>query len=65
VAEVDAARALPDLWALSFRLPSREDTVRCFDAITRLAESVPVYELVRPLRFDALAATIDRLTAYD
>lgn len=46
--------AIPDLWALSFSTPTDEDRSRCFDGVARLAASVPIWNLYRPLRYELL-----------
>ncbi len=56
--------AIRDLWALSFRLPSEDDFARCFAAVSDLVRSVPVWNLSRRLRFDTLAATVERVSAH-
>ena len=53
--------AIPDLWALSFSTPTDEDRSRCFDGVTQLAARVPIWNLHRPLRFDALGAVVQEL----
>jgi hypothetical protein len=53
--------AIPDLWALSFSTPTDEDRRRCFDGVTSLAARVPIWNLHRPMRFDALDAVIREL----
>jgi len=53
--------AIPDLWALSFSTPTDEDRRRCFDGVTRLAASVPIWNLHRPLRYDVLDDVIREL----
>jgi hypothetical protein len=53
--------AIPDLWALSFSTPTDEDRSRCFDGVTHLAANVPIWNLHRPLRFDALGAVVQEL----
>lgn len=60
---VPAAGALRDLWPLSFRLPSVEDRERCFDGIARLAASVRISNLVRPLTLDQLPRVVERIAA--
>ena len=60
---VPAAEALRDLWPLSFRSPTLEDRARCFDGIARLAASVRLWNLVRPLRIDELGRVVDRIVA--
>lgn len=58
---VPAARALPDLWPLSFRLPTVEDRARCFDGLARLAACARIWNLVRPLRLDELGRVVQRV----
>ena len=53
--------AIADLWALSFHLPTDEDRARCFDRIVRLASSVPIWNLHRPLRLELLQETVRAL----
>ena len=60
---VEATAALRDLWPLSFRLPTVEDRARCFDGITRLAASVRIWNLVRPLRIDALGKVVEKIVS--
>lgn len=63
LAPVPAAAAVRDLWALAFRLPGAADAGRCFPQLTALAGAVPVWHLPRPLRPDALQATVERIAA--
>lgn len=58
---VDPDRAIPELWALAFKLPTDEDRARCFGAITALAGSVPVWNLARPLDWDSLDVVIETI----
>lgn len=53
--------AIPDLWALSFSIPTHEDRRRCFDGVTNLAARLPVWNLHRPMRYDVLDAVIQEL----
>ncbi|MGH7444946.1 MAG: hypothetical protein ACREKM_08725, partial [Longimicrobiales bacterium] len=46
---------IQDLWVVSLNIPTAEGRARCFGDITQLAESVPVWKLVRPLTRDSLA----------
>jgi hypothetical protein len=55
--------AIPELWALAFKLPTDEDRARCFDAVGGLAGSVPVWNLHRPLRYDTLEQVIDSVVS--
>lgn len=45
---------LQDLWAISLNLPTSEGRARCFGDIAHIAESVPVWKLVRPLTRESL-----------
>ena len=58
---VPAPAAIPDLWALSFRLPTAEGRARVFAQVTRLAGACPVWNLYRPTRLDSLDETVARL----
>jgi hypothetical protein len=65
--EIRLTRASPietvkDLWALNFRLPTNEDRSGSFRALTALVGRVPTWNLERPFRLDALAATVDAIT---
>jgi hypothetical protein len=55
---VPAAEAIPELWTLSFRLPTEADRARCFKDVAGLADAVPVWNLARPLDLRSLAATV-------
>lgn len=55
---IAGARALPDLWALSFRLPAPLGPDRCFSQLSGLVNRVPVWNLYRPLRRASLDATV-------
>lgn len=46
--EVSPMGVLPDLWLLSFHLPTEEDRVRKFSQLVDLIDSVPVWELTQP-----------------
>lgn len=60
---IPPARSVPDLWAVSFRMPTTNDLHRCFTAITSIAWEVPVWNLYRPLRAEDLEATVERVVA--
>lgn len=55
---VSASRAIADLWTLSFHLPTEEGRTRTFAGVADLASGVEVWDLARPMRFDALTDTI-------
>jgi hypothetical protein len=52
---------LPDLWALSFHLPSSEDRSRAFAGLSLLADRIELFDLHRPLEWSALPASVDSL----
>ena len=53
--------AIRDLWFLSFNFPTSEDRQRCFTALAELCARVPVWNLIRPMRKDALDTTVERI----
>lgn len=55
---VGTGDAIPDLWTLSFQLPTDADRARAFAGVADLASSVPIWNLARPKRFDALGRTV-------
>jgi hypothetical protein len=56
------SRAIPDLWSLSFHLPTEEDRARTFAGVADLASGVEVWDLARPLRYEALPDTVAAIT---
>jgi hypothetical protein len=58
ITPVASRAALPDLWALSFRPPTDAACARAFTQLARLAGSIPIWNLSRPLRLDALEPTV-------
>ncbi len=55
---VDGPRAVRDLWAVSFNLPTEADRERCFRAVADLASSSSTWILKRRLRVADLAPTV-------
>lgn len=55
--------ALPDLWALSFRLPTAALRAQRFGDLVGLADRVPVWNLTRPEGLERLPAVVERLAA--
>jgi hypothetical protein len=53
--------ALPDLWALNFRLRTDEGRAQSFRHLARLADAVPLWNLYRPLRLENLDATVSQV----
>jgi hypothetical protein len=53
--------ALADLWALNFRLQTREGRAQSFQRLVRLVDAVPVWNLFRPLRLASLEPAVDRI----
>jgi hypothetical protein len=60
---IEPAAALPDLFALSFHLPEPDARARCFEQLAALADAVLVHALSRPLRVEALPATMEAVTS--
>jgi hypothetical protein len=58
---IPAAEAIPDLWALSFRLPTVEACTLAFRTLTWLVSPLPIWDLYRPARLDCLGATVERI----
>ena len=63
IESVAAAQAVPDLWSLTFGLPTDRDRGRAFANLVALASSIPVSNLYRPIRIEHLAATVEYLVA--
>jgi hypothetical protein len=59
IERVAPTSALPDVWALSLRLPSDTARARCFSTAAELVDRVPVWNLRRALRYDTLPALVD------
>lgn len=57
----DPATAVRDLWALSFKVPTDRDRIRCFQAMADLVAAVPVWNLRRPMRFEALPEVVEAI----
>lgn len=57
----DDATRLADLWQVSFHLPSFEDRRRSFQAITSLANTVPLYDLRRPREWEQLVPSVEAI----
>lgn len=51
--------AVKDLWHLGFRLPTADGRAESFRQLTELAGSVPMWNVLRPFRLDALGATVE------
>lgn len=49
---------LADLWQVSFHMPNMTDRRRAFDAISMVADSVPIFDLGRPLTWDSMEWSI-------
>jgi hypothetical protein len=58
---VKRSEALPDLWTLSFRFQTDVERRRAFSQLAKLAASVPVWNLYRPMRLDRLDDVVERL----
>jgi hypothetical protein len=62
IERVPPAAALPDVWALSLKLPSDTARAHCFAAAAELVDRVPVWNLRRALRYDTLPALVDLIS---
>ncbi len=60
---VDPLRVVPDLWAQSFRLPSRAEGARRFCQLVDLASRVPAWDLTRPQGFERLPEVVERIVS--
>ena len=58
---VEAERFLPELFAVSFNLPSDLERARSFGGVVDLAGSTPLWLLDRPLEFATLGEVVDRV----
>jgi hypothetical protein len=61
VTSTDQADAIRDVWSQGFAMPTRRSRAQTFDNIGRLVSSVPVLDVSRPLRMDAVPRVIDAL----
>ena len=59
VEPVDTTAALPDLWALSFKLPTDIGRAHSFQAISALAGRVGLWNLYRELSYEQLPRVVD------
>jgi hypothetical protein len=57
--EAGAVDAVRDLWHLGFRIPAAEERTRSFQWVTGLVRSIPAWNVIRPLRSDALGDTVN------
>jgi hypothetical protein len=53
--------ALPDLWALSLKLPLDQDRARCFHGLVQLVETVPIWNFHRPVSYRSLPSVVREL----
>jgi hypothetical protein len=60
---VEPERFLPELFAVSFNLPSDAERARSFGGVVDLAGSVPLWLLDRPLEFATLDEVVDRVAS--
>ncbi len=58
---VEAERFLPELFSVSFNLPTDAERARSFGGVVDLADSVPLWLLDRPLEFATLDEVVDRV----
>jgi hypothetical protein len=60
---VQAAEALPNLWAVNFSLPTTEARERTFRKAARLTDVVPAWEAYRPRTFEDLPRFVDLIVS--
>ena len=53
--------AIQDLWALSFKLSTETDRIRCFEAVVNIADRTPIWNLSRPLDYATTGDVVQRL----
>jgi hypothetical protein len=58
---VEHERFLPELFSMSFTLPTDADRARAFRAAVDVVGSVPVWVLDRPLRFELVGSVVEAL----
>ena len=61
VERIPAARAIPDLLALSFQLPSPASRAETFGRIADLVAQVPAFDLYRPMTTSSLGDVVARI----
>lgn len=61
VEDESGPRAVRDLWAVSFNLPTDADRERCFRAVADLASTAPTWRLTRRLHVSDLDPTVECL----
>lgn len=54
-------KRLADLWQVAFHLPNLSDRNRTFAGITQVADSIPIYDLRRPMTWDSLAWSVEAI----
>jgi hypothetical protein len=60
---LDPVKALPDLWNVTFKLPTDSDRARCFQGLVDLMPQVRLWNLYRPLDFTRTDLVMDTLMA--
>lgn len=63
ITPVDPLRAVPDLWAQSFRLPFADETAQRFRQLVDLASLVPLWDLTRPHGLERLPEVVERVVS--
>jgi len=63
IERLEPGATIQDLWAVTLNIPTLEGRAQCFQAITALAETVPVWRMRRPLTRRALDGAMDMIVA--
>jgi hypothetical protein len=61
VSPAPSLASLPDFWRLGYRLPTADGRAASFRQLARLAAEIPVWNVRRPFRLDALEETVGRI----
>lgn len=60
---VDPTVALRDIWALTLKLPDTVHLAQCFESLTTVISSLPVWDLSHPMDYGRLPTVIDEVVS--
>lgn len=60
---VEPTMALRDIWSLTLKLPDTTSHAECFESLTTVINSVPVWDLSHPMEYGLLPAVIDEVVS--
>ena len=61
IGAASAVDTVKDLWHLGYRAPTVDGRAASFRQLTQFASAVPIWNVERPMRLDALEETVDRI----